>query len=1824
MKNIGMKKNINEQREGIWGESLKSLKSLMQIFAESANSANSAKQIFAIFATFATFAMQIFGNLVKLVKLVMQIFAKGEYSAVRAMSVQQPTNIQRISNLSLTVRPTYNRFTTNSVLSRLCLVSLILISLGVGDAWGETCYLFQHLDEENVKTKNGNTAIYTTPDLGNVDGIDTIRFEYKMNSDWAKKMKVRYSTDGINFADFSGSDKKSMDNKWRGRTGDFGNKNEDVYVLVPESLRTSIKKVQFAVYEGSIGEYTYYVRRVQISRCPTIKINNAASQSSTFSQTAVGDSKNLTFTISTWNINTTPIVTRTTGSTFFSAELSSPTDDCPKTRTLTITYSPTSEAYADHDPANHSASFTISAGGKTATLNVTGTAREIADVIYTWHRSAPYYVGEVIDLSEVWTSSNVEETPVYSITSFTDPTGTNNGGAKAPKIEDGHYLHLNQACDVTLAVHQDAMTGYAEGNDTKTITVNKNTPTFTWNTSANYYYNTTISPFVTKTSGGSYSVTSNNEQVASTSGDNVIIYNKPGTAIIRVLHPETYYWNEYDHSESITPGWKTDTVSFSLTNDNHNMYEPVSAFSTDAKWEDSQVGYTFGNSDISKKKANYAIIRFTGIPDSLFFDKTLDKVVVLPQDRDCYVYESADGTDWTVAWFNNAEEAETNGNKVKLLSTTRYLKFYYDGTIYAHYKNIRVTRRKHFKTDKSSLNFATNQLNSSPEAQTFKFYHASAGYITSVTSNDAHFTVTPSSVITGGEICDSAVITVNYLTTEAGSHSGRITITDNIGNSTYVTVTGVTQDKLATHLVYLGESSYNVDHANIAATTLFEVRDANNALVASPVITLSSNATSVIGTVSENTAIDFLCGGSATITASYAGDETYAASVLPQVITVNKIADTIVWSNVEEDDKIHVWAESDIPSSIASANEAIDSYTSGNSANLRVSGSKGSFALRARRPGEVTLTAHSEGSCTYNTAENTKTIVVEPCTHNIVWEQEQNLAGLSTEEDGSINLRITLEAYAVDSANQPTGRTITYTLPDNTSFASIENDNELVLTGTGSVILTASTAAGDTIYAQAQASKLVRVREYGTACGSEIVDKDQHAVGWYDNNDGKQYGNITPLPPIDKIYVRVGKYAGGATQTLYFYGYNASGAETTLASYGAGNLSTDGEDKVIENISEDICRIKIKAGGTISKWYSDLRITQKSYLRTNKASISNDHVFVYDSIRDTIRVSYSDKPLLQYRYTGSHLSLSPTSTVRNDCGDYGYYDFVLSGTYTRMGDFRDTIYITTTALDTLRIPIYHRVSTGGILYFNEADGEWGETTKWTNDMLPHRENDVIISKNVTISGEVAAYSVTIASGASVTIQPGAGLTVGAGGISGASTGKLKLEAGTEGVTKGQTGYLRISPDYTGEMPDATVEMFTIGYYDRVNAGENVAAWQYVGSPLAAEDVLASTVYTNSWIYSWQEKTNSWKNNRKTLRFTPFKGYATTQYSNSAGTKLNYNGQLVAPGRYEVPLDYSGADYGANMVANSFAAPIDITKFTQADFVNMERTIYIFNTGTRNQAESKSGSNGSAAGQFFAISIGTISDMSKQFEDDPSLPTTIAPMQGFSVNAQSKGAKLILDYDRLVWNADYSAHQPKPLRAPKRSESEDEQPITGAMKITLSADGWSDNVYFLESEKYDVAFEDGFDAHKMESGTLNIFAVEDEDKLAIDATNSIIGTRVGVRTGEETAYTMTFNYIKGDYVLWDIDAEEQVAISEGQTYTFFAEPNSEITSRFVIIEADEADAPSVTTGVEDVQGEQGTKVHKFVKDDKLFILKNGVLYDATGMRVSRLANGSQMN
>ena len=499
--------------------------------------------------------------------------------------------------------------------------------------------------------------------------------------------------------------------------------------------------------------------------------------------------------------------------------------------------------------------------------------------------------------------------------------------------------------------------------------------------------------------------------------------------------------------------------------------------------------------------------------------------------------------------------------------------------------------------------------------------------------------------------------------------------------------------------------------------------------------------------------------------------------------------------------------------------------------------------------------------------------------------------------------------------------------------------------------------------------------------------------------------------------------------------------------------------------------------------------------------------------------------------------------------------------------------------------------------------KWEKADNWKFNELPTINDKVYILHDVVIQDKIAAYQMKIEGSSAVTIAPEGGLTIGAGGITGATKDNLKLAAGTSGSVKGKTGYLKISPAYTGEMPQATAELYSVAYFD-MNAEDrnNVGSWQYVGSPMVKdEDVLARTIFTNSWIYNWDEASGEWQNNRKTLKLEPFKGYATSQYSNNDGMLINYKGQLEAQGDQVLPLSYTAAspEAGVNVLANSYAAPIDITKFENTDFLGAEATVYLFNTGSKTDVANREGQDEDVnmAGQYISIPI--------YLAGKDGRPSVIPSMQGFYVIATQAGATLKLNYERLVWGA---TNGNAPLRAPQRTQEESR----GSLCIGLSADGWGDKLYLVESEDYNPAFENGYDAHKMMSGNLNIYAIEGSDTLAVDATNSIIGTRIGVRTGDETAYTMSFTHVESTDVpvLWDIETDEKIAISEGQQYTFFAEPNSVITGRFMILEAE---APSVATGVEDVQGDnvQGTKAHKFVKDGQLFILKNGVLYDATG-------------
>lgn len=500
--------------------------------------------------------------------------------------------------------------------------------------------------------------------------------------------------------------------------------------------------------------------------------------------------------------------------------------------------------------------------------------------------------------------------------------------------------------------------------------------------------------------------------------------------------------------------------------------------------------------------------------------------------------------------------------------------------------------------------------------------------------------------------------------------------------------------------------------------------------------------------------------------------------------------------------------------------------------------------------------------------------------------------------------------------------------------------------------------------------------------------------------------------------------------------------------------------------------------------------------------------------------------------------------------------------------------------------------------------KWEKADNWLPGTLPSLSDEVFIRHDAVITGNATAKSVTIEGTNKVTVAPTGTLKVGDGGIKNASADNFKLEAAQAGTNKGQTGVLLIDPSCS-TMPSATAEMYSKAYFDmNVDASErnNAGAYQYVGSPMVA-GTAAKTIFPNSWVYSWFEDSGEWKNKRKTLTLEPFVGYCTSQYMDPAGLLIEHKGQLASNGNRVLDLSYTAtsAEPGINVLANSYTAPIDIKQFVDGDFSGVEATIYLFNTGSKNDVKDHPELNGDLAGQFIAIPIHQAGEMVGSFQ----LPYVVPAMQGFYVKANSAGT-LTLNYERLVWNA---THENTPLRA-KRAEEQKK----GSLCVMVEADGWRDQVYLLESEEYDAAFENGYDAHKLMQGNLNIFTLEGEEALAVDATNCIAGTKIGVRTGEETAYTLTFGALSGEteWSLFDAQAQETIAIEEGMQYTFFAEPNSEIRDRFYITERN--DAPAITTDLENVV--DGAESRKFIKDGRLFVIKNGMIYDMLGVVVSR--------
>lgn len=487
-------------------------------------------------------------------------------------------------------------------------------------------------------------------------------------------------------------------------------------------------------------------------------------------------------------------------------------------------------------------------------------------------------------------------------------------------------------------------------------------------------------------------------------------------------------------------------------------------------------------------------------------------------------------------------------------------------------KDIRITR-KTYLTIPSTVSLPISTTSTSKTATFDVDWSMSNGGSIKIVSENPKFTVSPTTISNSGCEGGSETVTITYHSDVQATNETAKIVVYNGTHRKELMASGSTTGKLATTMSYIGAESYNVDQTNLSAGDLFSIKDANNATLDNPVITLASDNDNVI-TVENNTLVFGHCAGTATITATYAGDDDNLGCTLPQTITVNKIDDHVSFetgrSVLVAGDMLNAdWAECTSGSEIT--------YTSSNTDVLKIENGQ----IIAVAKGDVTLTATSEGTCYYSGASTQMSVKVR----------------LSSDPCGTL----LLDKSATLKLDIYTGTT-TYTLADG---------------------------------------------------------------------------------PQDMLTFSVWKCSSVTTSNVKIVIKDAEGNQLFTDTYGVSSLSTS--QPATPNISIDLKAltspaktIEFSAGGTLYKYVSGVKVSQRAYLTPSTTSLTMSDVALCETAEAEMTIDYSDLSAIQFATEAEGLSYkvfageTELEDFSNDCGDYGTYTLKLFYTPTEIGNYSKT------------------------------------------------------------------------------------------------------------------------------------------------------------------------------------------------------------------------------------------------------------------------------------------------------------------------------------------------------------------------------------------------------------------------------------------------------------------------------------------------------------------------------------------------------------------------
>lgn len=502
------------------------------------------------------------------------------------------------------------------------------------------------------------------------------------------------------------------------------------------------------------------------------------------------------------------------------------------------------------------------------------------------------------------------------------------------------------------------------------------------------------------------------------------------------------------------------------------------------------------------------------------------------------------------------------------------------------------------------------------------------------------------------------------------------------------------------------------------------------------------------------------------------------------------------------------------------------------------------------------------------------------------------------------------------------------------------------------------------------------------------------------------------------------------------------------------------------------------------------------------------------------------------------------------------------------------------------------------------DGLWNTPENWNTGLTPLPTQNVQIKADVKVVGQATAADVKIQKTKKLTIAPDGALST--NGIIGwlDPNNNATISAITDPTVitvqadENNTGAL-IQSDKEGKT-QATIQMYSRATgTDKGNGMVENAVWQWMTTPY--KDVThAVNTYRGAWLYTYNNSTHSWQQIYDQSPVPPFAGYSITQAPQAKTYTMT--GTLVPTADQTISLSN-----GINLIGNSWTAPINISQFKVEDFANAEATIVMFNTGLDPDGSGAvyTDENSTASQTYVSIPVNAAIAIDEL--------KVIPAMQAFQVKATAEGATLTLDYDRLVRTKQVGN---SPMRAPKHNVQTLGNGINERLRISVIGKRYSDYLYLLSHEEATEGFDNGWDGEKIYSDNLNVPVIYVENAAGdwqISTQPVLAGTQFGFYRGEDDVYTICFDYV-GDETLYFYDAvaDTYTEVKTGNTYSFISTTDN-LERRFALTNFNPYVKPT-PTDIDNTDAHSVRMVRKFVLNDHVYILIDGVLYDVVGKMV----------